>query len=119
MNRNYGPYRGIVDNVHDGDTVYVKLDLGFDLMVYARCRISGINSPELSTPEGKAARDFAQAILPAGSAVMVTSRGWDKYGGRIDAVLTLLTPYPYNSFNYTNFGLLMIDSGHAVKYDGG
>lgn len=31
MSATYGPYKGVVDKVHDGDTVYVKLDVGFDL----------------------------------------------------------------------------------------
>jgi endonuclease YncB( thermonuclease family) len=119
MNRSYGPYRGIVDNVHDGDTVYVKLDVGFDLTVYARCRIAGINAPELSTAEGKIAREFASKALPVGTEVMVTSQGWDKYGGRIDAVLTLVHPMVYMGLTYTNFGLLMLEAGQAVKYDGG
>lgn len=54
----FGPYRGVVDLVHDGDTVYAKLDVGFDLTVYTRIRIDGINAPELSTQAGKDARDF-------------------------------------------------------------
>jgi endonuclease YncB( thermonuclease family) len=105
----FGPYKGVVDQVHDGDTVYVKLDLGFDITVYARCRIYGINAPELSTPEGKAARDFAQALLPVGTAVSVMSYGWDKYGGRIDADIQFGSPLQ-------DFALEMLSTGHAVKY---
>jgi endonuclease YncB( thermonuclease family) len=59
----FGPYAGVVDLVHDGDTVNVRLDVGFDLTVYARVRIYGINAPELSTDAGKVARDFAQSIV--------------------------------------------------------
>lgn len=84
----YGPYKGVVDAVHDGDTVYVRLDVGFDLTIYARCRIKGINAPELRTAEGKTARDYAQQLLPVGIEVAVMSLGWDKYGGRIDATIT-------------------------------
>ena len=74
----------MVDLVHDGDTVNVKLDVGFDLTVYARVRIFGINAPEISTPEGKVARDFAKDLLKPGDPVRVVSYGWDNYGGRID-----------------------------------
>jgi endonuclease YncB( thermonuclease family) len=59
----FGPYAGVVDLVHDGDTINVKLDVGFDLTVYARVRVFGINAPELSTDAGKAARDFAKTLL--------------------------------------------------------
>jgi endonuclease YncB( thermonuclease family) len=104
----FGPYRGIVDLVHDGDTIYVKLDLGFDLTVYARVRIFGINAPELSTDAGKAARDYAKTLLPVGAAVTVLSHGWDKYGGRIDGAITLP--------NGDDFGQTMIANGYAVVY---
>lgn len=71
----FGPYRGVVDLVHDGDTVYAKLDVGFDLTVYTRIRIDGINAPELSTQAGKDARDFARTLLAPGDAVEVVSYG--------------------------------------------
>jgi endonuclease YncB( thermonuclease family) len=102
----YGPYRGVVDQVHDGDTIYIKLDLGFDLTVYARCRIFGINAPELSTDPGKVARDFARTLLPIGKAVLVTSHGWDKYGGRVDASV---------EFDGKDFGDAMVVAGQAVR----
>lgn len=103
----FGPYHGTVDLVHDGDTVNCRLDLGFDLTVYTRCRIFGINAPELSTPAGIAARDFARTLLPVGTAVQVMSHGWDKYGGRIDADIT---------FGGTDFAQAMLDAGQAVRY---
>src|SRR5215468_4459070 len=109
----FGPYAGVVDAVHDGDTVYVKLDVGFDLTVYTRIRVMGINAPELSTPAGKAARDFAQTLLKPGDAVRVVSFGWDKFGGRIDASIQYdLTATPQD------FGDTMIATGHAVHWDG-
>jgi hypothetical protein len=39
--RRLRPYRGTVDIVHDGDTVNVKLDVGFALTVYTSIRIDG------------------------------------------------------------------------------
>jgi len=106
----FGPYRGTVDLVHDGDTVYVKLDVGFDLMVYTRIRVDGINAPELSTPAGKTARDFARTLLAPGDPVQVVSYGWDKYGGRIDGSVQLP--------DGRDFAQVMLDTGHAKPYDG-
>src|SRR6266516_31629 len=104
----FGPYKGVVDRVHDGDTINIRLDLGFDLTVYARVRVYGINAPELATDDGKLARDYAQTLLPVGAPVSVLSHGWDKYGGRIDGSIT---------FNEAQeFGQAMINSGHAVAY---
>lgn len=106
----FGPYRGVVDNVHDGDTVYVKLDVGFDLTVYARVRVNGINAPELSTQAGKDARAFARTLLAVGDAVRVVSYGWDKYGGRVEGSITLA--------DGRDFGKAMLDAGHAKPYTG-
>lgn len=106
----FGPYRGLVDLVHDGDTVYVRLDVGFDLTVYTRIRIDGINAPELSTQAGKDARDFARTLVAPGAAVRVVSFGWDKYGGRIDGSIELA--------DGRDFAQVMLDSGHAKPYTG-
>jgi endonuclease YncB( thermonuclease family) len=69
----FGPYPARVQTVHDGDTIYLDIDLGFDHLISARdfdghprlaCRVYGINAPELSTEAGKAAALFAQTLLP-------------------------------------------------------
>lgn len=112
----FGPYAGIVDLVHDGDTVNVRLDVGFDLTVYARVRVLGINAPELSTPDGKTARDFAQTLLKPGLAVSVTSHGWDKYGGRIDGAIAF--PSVPGGAPDEDFANAMLIAGHAKPWDG-
>jgi endonuclease YncB( thermonuclease family) len=106
----FGPYQGTIDVVHDGDTVYAKLDVGFDLTIYTRIRIDGINAPELSTQAGKDARDFAKTLLAPGDAVEVVSWGWDKYGGRIDGSVKLA--------DGRDFAQVMLDTNHAKPYDG-
>jgi len=100
--------------VHDGDTVNVKLDVGFDLTVYTRIRILGINAPELSTQAGKDARDFAQTLLKPGDDVRVMRYGWDKYGGRIDGSIAC-NPGDRESHD---FATKMLKAGHAVPWDG-
>ena len=111
----FGPYPARVDSVHDGDTCSLTIDLGFgmeavshDLDGHAQlsCRIFGINAPELSTDAGKAARDFAQTLLPVGARVTVVSHSWDKYGGRFDGSITLP--------DGRDFAKVMLDTGHAV-----
>jgi len=104
----FGPYRGLVDLVHDGDTINIRLDLGFDLTVYTRVRVFGINSPELSNAAGVVARDYARTLLPVGAAVLVVSHGWDKYGGRIDGDVTLA--------DGRDFAQAMVETGHATPY---
>lgn len=104
----YGPYRGVVRDWHDGDTCHVDLDLGFGIQLTAplSCRIFGINAPELNTDAGKDALAFAKNICPPATHVMVTSHGWDKYGGRFDGTLELP--------DGTDFAKHMLAAGKAV-----
>ena len=113
----FGPYPARVDRVIDGDTALLTIDLGFDHFVPGQdldgktrmaCRVYGINSPELSTDAGKAARDYAMTLLPVGTRCTVVSHGYDKYGGRWDGDIHL----PDGS----SFGQRMIDAGFAVEY---
>jgi endonuclease YncB( thermonuclease family) len=125
--RAFGPYPGLVREVHDGDTVFVDLDLGFGVYLTSKswdgksmlsCRVHrtlhggswiGINAPELAAPEGRASLAYAQTLLRPGDRVLVLSFGWDKYGGRFDGLITL----PDGS----DFGSLMVQAGQAVEKD--
>jgi len=111
----FGPYPAIVRDWHDGDTAHLDLDLGFGFELRAHnldgkprlsARVYGINAPELSTKAGKTALAYAQKLCPAETAVTVTSHGWDKYGGRFDATITLP--------DGKDFGAAMLAAGHAV-----
>lgn len=115
----FGPYPARVAAIHDGDTMTLDIDLGFDHIISGldfagktrlACRIFGINAPELSTDAGKEALAFAQTLVKPGDLVTVLSHGWDKYGGRFDGEVTLA--------DGRSFGQVMLDTGHAVPYSG-
>ena len=115
----FGPYRARCDGIHDGDSIYFSVDLGFDHLIVSHdwdghprleCRVFGINAPELATDAGKAALAYAQTLLKPGDVCQVTSHGWDKYGGRFDGTITLP--------DGTDFAGLMLSSGHAVPMAG-
>jgi endonuclease YncB( thermonuclease family) len=115
----FGPYRARCDAIHDGDSIYFSVDLGFDHLIVSHdwdghprmeCRVYGINAPELSTEAGKAALAYAQTLLKPGDVCQVTSHGWDKYGGRFDGTVTLP--------DGTDFAGLMLSSGHAIPMAG-
>src|SRR5215831_18908782 len=102
----YGPYSAVVLKIHDGDTFSVNLDLGFGIhQQELRCRIYGINAPELSTDAGKKALAYLESILPVGAIVSIISHGWDKYGGRFDGEVT---------YGDLNIGKVMLAEGQAV-----
>lgn len=106
----FGPYPAVVADVHDGDTMTLILDLGFNIAFRSACRIYGINAPELATQAGKDALTYALTLVKPGDKVTVVSHGWDKYGGRFDGEVTLSAGRV--------FGDLMIASGNAVPYFG-
>ena len=98
-----------VIRIHDGDTIYVDLDMGLgmtrkDLGI----RFAGINAPELSAADGsgKAALAFLETLAMVGDIVSIDSLGWDNYGNRIDARVFI-------NGNPVSLGKMMLDSGHA------
>jgi len=106
----FGPYPAVVADVHDGDTLTLICDLGFNIAFRSACRCWGINSPELSTTEGKAALDYALTLIKPGDNCTVVSHGWDKYGGRFLGAITLA--------DGRDFGVAMVTSGNAKPYFG-
>jgi endonuclease YncB( thermonuclease family) len=115
--KTWGPYKGRVVRVHDGDTVMIDLDLGFDHLIVAEswdgtdrlaCRVYGINAPELRTAAGQKATEFAKTLLKPGDIVQVLSYGWDKWGGRFDGTITLA--------DGRDFAQTMLDAKQARPY---
>ena len=78
----------------DGDTVDLLIDLGFGVHVKERCRLYGIDAPEMPTEAGKAAKAYLESLLVATGELFVATRKMnrkpkektDKYG-RYMAVL--------------------------------
>jgi micrococcal nuclease len=88
----------------DGDTVQLDLDLGWRIRMTANCRVFGINAPEMATPQGRAARSYAEGLLPLGAEVEFHSQRLDKYGRPLGDIL----------YGGMNFGIRMIADGHAT-----
>lgn len=75
-------YTATVTKVIDGDTIDLAVDLGFHVGISIRTRLLGIDAPEVSTADGKAARDRLRAALPVSTAVKIHTEKdpGDKYG---------------------------------------
>lgn len=65
-------YRAALVRAVDGDTYVMDVDLGFKVHHHATIRLRGIDTPEMNTPQGPAARDFAAMALSAQSVVVET-----------------------------------------------
>lgn len=113
-------YRAFDLSAVDADTVDMTVDLGFGVTRRDRFRLygpdpagkMGLDAPELSTPEGKAARDWLRALLAEPGAVFhirtVKDRR-EKYG-RYLAVVFLTRP----DGQCDNVNGELVRTGHAA-----
>ena len=58
-------YAAKLIEVIDGDTVDLFIDLGFGLHIEQRCRLYGIDAPEMPTEAGKAAKAYLESLVGA------------------------------------------------------
>ena len=100
--------------VVDGDTVDVRIDLGFNVWHKCRVRLMGINAPESRTRDleekkrGLAAKQWLIDKVDS-KEVEMQSHGVGKYG-RVLGELYI---------NKVNINQLMVKEGHAEQYAGG
>ncbi|MBL8013513.1 MAG: hypothetical protein JNN05_06650 [Candidatus Omnitrophica bacterium] len=71
-------YAAYVERVIDGDTLKVRLDLGFGMFTRHELRLRGIDCPEMSTKAGEAARAFVQSYIKEAQQIIVRSSRNDK-----------------------------------------
>ena len=72
-----------VIKVHDGDTVELRIDLGFRMTIVRQCRLYGINAAELKDDvvQAEAARHRLAELLMDGPILCKTYRdATEKYG---------------------------------------
>jgi micrococcal nuclease len=78
-----------VDNVVDGDTIDVVIDLGFDILFKSRVRLAGIDTPESRTTDkaekalGLEAKEYLKKHIKAAKTVTIRTEKMDsseKYG---------------------------------------
>jgi micrococcal nuclease len=105
-------YNAIITSVYDGDTVRADIDLGFGIWIRNQpLRIHGIDAPEMGTPEGLEARDFARGQLQGKTVKVKTLKDAKEKYGRYLAIIEL----PAGE----DFASLMIAANHAKPYFGG
>ena len=113
-------YYGVeILRVVDGDTVDVRIDLGFDVWHKCRVRLMGINAPESRTRDkeekerGLAAKDWLKEqfknMESMDMKVELQSHGKGKFGRILGEFFC----------NDVNINKQMVSSGHAVEYFGG
>ncbi len=108
-------YFADVLRVVDGDTVDVRVDLGFNVHFKVRVRLHGLNAPESRTRNkeekirGLAAKERLEELCKDGR-IVVKSHGVGKFGRCLGELKTL---------SGRNINKTLISEGHAVEYYGG
>lgn len=96
----------------DGDTVYLKVDLGFRMTMETDFRLTGIDTPERGQVGYQLAKDFVNEYAPVGTRVAIqTDKDPDKYGRWLAAVSL---PGQAGTLNTE-----LLNAGLAVMYYGG
>ena len=116
--KKYG-YSCKLERVVDGDTCDALIDLGFDTWVKKRIRFKGVDTWECRTRDldekkkGLAAKAFTKDLLENSDdgKFSIISYGVGKYGRVLGELFVKGHEKSVNQ--------LLIENGHAYKYDGG
>ena len=120
-------YRASVERVVDGDTIDLSIDLGFDVWIRQRVRLSGIDTPETRTKDprekkyGLLAKARVEGLLPPGSAhdIATTLDDRGKYGRVLADVMVDVFDKDRDFFTTVSLCYLLVEEHLAVYYSGG
>ena len=115
----YEYYVSKVENVVDGDTIDVLIDLGFDILFQSRVRLAGIDTPESRTKDlaekalGLESKEYLKKHLKDAKSVVIKTEKMDsseKYGRILGWV--------YINGDTVSLNDMMINDGYAWGYMG-
>ena len=109
--------KGKIISVYDGDTFVIDFDLGFFITIRRKCRLLGVNSPEIRTrckkekELGYKARDFVKELI-LGKTFTIKTHKPGKFGRYL--IDLFLSEEPEITLNN-----VLVEKGFARNYDGG
>jgi micrococcal nuclease len=115
----YTYYVRKVENVVDGDTIDVLIDLGFDILFASRVRLAGIDTPESRTKDlkekalGLESKEYLKKALKDAKSVVIKTEKMDsseKYGRILGWI--------YINEDTVSLNDMMINDGYAWGYLG-
>ena len=110
-------YKAKLDRVIDGDTIDANINLGFDITIHKRIRLTGIDTPESRTRDleekarGLASKARLIELLGDGDFIL-ESREVGKFGRVLGTIYTIAE----ESININD---TLVEEGYAVEYHGG
>lgn len=102
-------YQAEVIKVIDGDTLHVRVDLGFEVSIFETIRLTGVNAPEHNKPGGAEATEWLRSKALNTTIRLVTKKDRREKYGRYLA--TIFLPGEAVSVNDQ-----LVAAGHAVPY---
>ena len=115
----YEYYVKKVENVVDGDTIDVLIDLGFDILFASRVRLAGIDTPESRTKDlkekalGLESKEYLKKALKDAKSVVIKTEKMnssEKYGRILGWI--------YVNGDTVSLNDMMINDGYAWGYLG-
>ena len=115
----YEYYVKKVENVVDGDTIDVLIDLGFDILFASRVRLAGIDTPESRTRDlkekalGLESKEYLKKALKDAKSVVIKTEKMnssEKYGR--------ILGWLYINEDTVSVNDMMINDGYAWGYMG-
>ena len=116
-------YKAKVTRVLDGDTFDCTLDLGFDIYLKQRCRMTGMDTPESRTRDkeekyrGLLSKAYLKDLLKTAKNNVILRCDDDDETGKFGRVLAVVI-YIKEDGSELNLNKEMIDKGYAVEYKG-
>jgi micrococcal nuclease len=115
----YEYYVRKIENVVDGDTIDVLIDLGFDIMFKSRVRLAGIDTPESRTRDlaekalGLESKEYLKKALKDAKSIIIKTEKMnssEKYGR--------ILGWLYINGETVSVNDMMINDGYAWGYLG-
>lgn len=106
-------------DVYDADTMTLLIDVGFSIHIKEKCRLMGVDTPEIRTRNAKEkkfgleARDFVRELI-LGKDVEIQTYKKGKFGRYL--IDLFIEGYVDNSVTLNS---VLVDRGYAKIYDGG
>lgn len=106
----------------DGDTVDLRVDLGFHIFIETRFRLYGVDTPERGQKNHDEATAFCNGFAPVGSTIIIKSYRprpieEDKYGRWLCEALPM--PFDLVTPGGISVNQRLVEAGLAVPYYGG
>ena len=107
-------YKVYVDEVTDGDTIWVLIDLGLGVFTKQQLRLRGLDCPEIATRAGQAAKAFVERSLPHRGYPdpMEKIHKMGLRGGKSEAISPLSFPHAFPPSKTADPPLLMAEGGN-------